>query len=187
MYEKKEAFKARIEQRIDEINTFSIKERKVIENWKFAVGDQLYPPVEGWNHCGKNYLWENTGEIPVWFETTFNAPEITGGEKLLFDAWFGGESLVFVDGKPFGELNPYHRSVNLDAYSDSKKHTLSVQVVPHLLFGEKSTKRQFDHAHLLIIDKRIKRFANKLRISLEMAFCSKNQQLGESLFMLLEK
>ncbi len=187
MYEKKEAFKARIEQRIDEIAALMIKERKIIQNWKYTVEDSLYPPGEGWQHCQQHQLWENTGEVPVWFETSFKIPEKTECEDVLLDAWFGGESLVFVDGKTFGELNPYHRSLNLNAFSDSKKHTLSVQVVPHLLFGEKSTKRQFDHAHLLIIDKRIKRFANKLRISLETAFCSKNQQLGESLFMLLEK
>ena len=187
MYEKKEAFKARIEQRIDEITALMIKNRKIIENWKFTVEDSLYPPGEGWQPCQQHQLWEKTGEVPVWFETSFQIPERTEYEDILLDAWFGGESLVFVDGKPFGELNPYHRSVNLNAYSDSKRHTLSIQVVPHLLFGEKSTKRQFDHAHLLIIDKRIKQFTDKLRISLETAFYNKDETLAESLFVLLEK
>lgn len=187
MYEKKEAFKARIEQRIDEITALMIKNRKIIENWKFTVEDSLYPPVEGWQHCQQHQLWESTGEVPVWFETSFQIPKRTEYEDVLLDAWLGGESLVFIDGKPFGELNPYHRSVNLNVYSDSKRHTLSIQVVPHLLFGEKSTKRQFEHAHLLIIDKRIKQFTDKLRISLETAFYSKEQQLCEGLYMLLEK
>lgn len=187
MYEKKEAFKARMEQRIDEIKSLMIKQRTILDHWRFAVEDALYPPAEGWHHCPEHHLWDYTGEIPVWFETSLQIPEKTEHEDILLDARFGGESLVFVDGKPFGELNPYHRSVNLNAYSDSKRHTLSIQVVPHLLFGEKSTNRQFDHAHLLIIDKRIKQFTDKLRISMETAFYSKNQQLGEGLFMLLEK
>ncbi|MFW6263349.1 MAG: alpha-mannosidase, partial [Thermotogota bacterium] len=187
MYEKREALKARIEQRIDEIVSLIIKKRINVDHWKFAVGDHLYPPVQGWHHCSVNHIWEKTGEVPVWFENTFKIPQRAQGEDVLLDAWFGGESLVFVDGKPFGELNPYHQTINLNQFSDSKNHTVSIQVVPHLLFGEKSTKRQFDHSHLLIIDKRIRQFANKLYICLETAFFSENKQFSDSLFLLLEK
>ncbi|MFP4460990.1 MAG: alpha-mannosidase [Thermotogota bacterium] len=187
MYEKREALKARIEQRIDEIVSLIIKKRMNVDHWKFAVGDHLYPPAEGWQHCSKNHRWEHTSELPVWFENTFKIPQRTEDEDVLLDAWFGGESLVFVDGKPFGELNPYHQTINLNQFSDSKNHTVSIQVVPHLLFGEKSTKRQFDHSHLLIIDKRIRQFANKLYICLETAFFSENKQFSDSLFLLLEK
>lgn len=187
MYEKQDAFKARIEQRIDEVTALMIKKRMLIKNWKFIVKESLYPPGEGWQHCVQHHLWENTGEMPVWFETSIQIPERTENVDVLLDAWFGGESLVFIDGKPFGELNPYHRSVNLNTYSDSKHHTISIQVVPHLLFGEKSNKRQFDHSHLLIIDKRVKRFADRLRITLETGFYSKNETLAESIFALLEK
>lgn len=187
MFEKREAIKARFEQRIDEINALKIKRRSPVDQWQFTVGNALYPPALGWKPCLVKHLWDNTGEEPVWFETQVQIPQREEHESVLFDAWFGGESLLFVDGKPFGEINPYHLQVNMNAFSDNKKHTISVQVVPHLLFGEKSDKRQLDHSHLLIIDQRISRFAEQLRITLETAFYTKDLLLSERLFSLLEK
>jgi len=187
MFEKHEAIKSRFEQRIDEIDALKIKKRIRVDQWHFTQADTLFPPTSGWKPCLRGHLWDNTGEKPVWFETQVQIPQRREHESIFFNAWFGGESMLFVDGKPFGELNPYHQQVNVNAYTDNHTHTLSVQVVPHLLFGEKSQKRQMDHSHLLIIDERISQFVHQLKITLETAFYTKDSLLSERLFLLLEK
>jgi alpha-mannosidase len=187
MYEKISSFKTRIEQRIEEIRPYVITKRMGIEGWKVTRNDSLYPPVDNWEHVKVGYRWENEDEIPVWFETTVHLPRIEPHQDCLLSIWTGGESLVFIDGKPFGEINPYHRSINVNKFCTDKNHTLSIQTVPHLLFGEKSTNRQLEYAFVLIADRDIKRFTDTLQLTLDSAVATDDTQLQEQLCVLLEE
>jgi alpha-mannosidase len=187
MYEKLSSFKTRIEQRIEEIRPYIISNRVIVDGWKFACHDGLYPPVDEWIHVKVGYRWENENEKPVWFETIINLSKIEKHQDCLLNIWCGGESLVFIDGKPFGEINPYHRTINVNKFCTDKNHTLSIQTVPHLLFGEKSTNRQLEYANILITDKEIRRCADTLQMTLDTAVNTSDIQIQEQLCLLLEE
>jgi len=187
MYEKIKSFKTRIEQRIEEIRPYVITKRMGIEGWKFTHSDALYPPVGDWEHVKSGFRWETENEMPVWFETIISLPRIEAHQDCLMNIWTGGESLVFVDGKPFGEINPYHRAINANKFCNGNNHTLSIQSVPHLLFGEKSTNRQLEYAYILIVDKDIKRLTDTLQLTLDTAVSTDDTQLQEQLCVLLEE
>lgn len=62
------------------------------------------------------------------------------GQRAYLKLWFGGETLVLVDGKPYGEINEYHRILNITPLADGKPHTIEAQVMPRSLLEDRKSQ-----------------------------------------------
>jgi len=51
----------------------------------------------------------------AWFHARFTLPRETAGREVFFRAVTGADTLVFVDGAPFGAVNPMHEKLRLSA------------------------------------------------------------------------
>jgi len=94
-----------------------------------------------WKYCDKEislpFRWE-TSSAPVVFETELSLQISNKIESPYLRLWFGGESLLKVDEKPYGEINEYHREISLTELCDGKLHKLIAETMPRGLFGTKS-------------------------------------------------
>ncbi len=186
MYEKKMRFKSRIEEMIDDIKPYSYKKKCDIDKWKFSCADSDYPPVSNWINVDIGYEW-NPNKFPVWFESTFMVDSLAQGESAYLEMWFGGESLVFIDGSTFGEINPYHKSIDISDFCDEKKHTVDVQAVPKFLFGHQNRTPKLEKARIDIMDTQMVKIINSFKMALEVfhhsddeVFCSRLAKIIEN-------
>ena len=186
MYERLDYFEKRMKEQFGEIKPFIIKRRETISNWRFASSKALFPPVQGWTHINSGYEW-NRAKSPVWFETDLFIEAVEPGEDIFLSVWTGGESLVFVDGQPFGELNLYHKQLNVQRFADASTHTVDIQSVPHGLFGEKSRETRLERAFLIVTDKAINDFFRLLDTTLDLCVNTDDKDLSDSLRELLEE
>ncbi|MGC9771601.1 alpha-mannosidase [Fervidobacterium islandicum] len=126
----------------------------------YKLLDELMPycvvKVEelSWKHNTKSinlpYEW-NDMSYPAVFSTEFQIKPSENSHVCYLRGWFGGESLVRIDGKPFGEINEYHREVNLTQFCDGEKHEIIVETMPRGLFGTKS-EPVFSEGFLIFYD-----------------------------------
>ena len=75
------------------------------------------------------YRWDET-KFPVWFRTSIESEKPQAGEGSSSKAVPGGESLVLIDGRSFGEINVYHQFLDLTEFADGKSHVIDIQTVP---------------------------------------------------------
>ena len=59
----------------------------------------------------------------AWFRAAYTAPK--GGKPLFLSVLPNSDSLAFIDGKPAGALNLFHKKIRIDA--DGKQHILHVE------------------------------------------------------------
>lgn len=111
----------RIDQYIDllESRSYTTVEGSVFCPWGYtetsetygeSIPSLAYAPIAFPFHYGKP--WTN-----FWFSTTVTLPSLKGELFLLLDT--ETDTLVFVDGKPFGATNPYHRKLRVTEYAGS--------------------------------------------------------------------
>lgn len=102
-----------------------------------------------------NFKWEKEAS-PIIFENKIFLEKCEKDYSVYMSGWFGGESLVKVDGKSFGEINVFHKEVNLSSFADGKEHIIQVCTVPRGLFGTKE-EAVFRYAHLVRYDDELKK------------------------------
>ncbi|MDY0290116.1 MAG: glycoside hydrolase family 38 C-terminal domain-containing protein [Sphaerochaeta sp.] len=109
----------RIDQYIDllESRSYITVEGPVFGPWGYGetretYGESIpslpYAPIEFPFHYGKP--WTN-----FWFSTTVTLPSLKEELFLLLDT--ETDTLIFVDGKPFGATNPFHRKLRVTEFS----------------------------------------------------------------------
>jgi alpha-mannosidase len=151
VYRKKEIDCSRFSKMLDEIMPYCVTRiEKLI--W-IHKGEMIRLP----------YRWKG-GNEPAIFESVFQQNLLESFHKCYLRAWFGGESLIKVDGLTLGEINEYHREINLTQFCDGKEHKLTVETMPRGLFGTKS-EPLFTEGYLICYDAdmlRAVRFFKKL-------------------------
>ncbi len=125
-----------------ELLPFAIIGRSTFDNW-FLNDYKISIP----------YIWNN--EKIVTFTNSFKQDRLFDEEELYLKAWFGGESLVKIDGKSYGEVNQFHREIDLTPFCDGNEHVISVTTVPRGLFGSKE-EPVFKYAFLVKYNKQFR-------------------------------
>ncbi len=142
-------------------------------------------PLKGWIHEGKEielpYEWEG---LRTSFEIELALPPKTVGNYLK--AWFGGETLIRIDGVPYGEINEYHRTLNLDEIADGKRHLIRAEVVCRGLFG-KPEKQVFSEAFLYEEDSEIRRVVNFVERAIDLIEHVEDERLLNALLDLTDR
>ncbi|WP_206076274.1 alpha-mannosidase [Marinitoga lauensis] len=140
MYHKLDKELKRINNIIEEIFPYQVVDIiPVNENWKFIQGEKIEDVNTG-------YKWEYS-IFPVKFIKEINVPYGYYGEF-----WFGGETLIRIDGKIYGEINEHHKEIELPA----GKYIIEAETVPYNLFGRPG-KAIFEKANLIKIDFKVKK------------------------------
>ncbi len=121
-----------------EILPYAVVEKKFFKGWKNGKKLIEFP-----------YKW--SGDFQV-FENEFSLY----GEGWYLKGWFGGEALLKIDGFPVGEFNVYHKEFDITPFCDGKTHKVTIEVVPHGLFGQR-TDTVFKEAFLIRYDIPVKR------------------------------
>jgi len=185
MYEKKVRFKSRMEEMIDDIKPYIFRKKINLNSWKFSDISSDFPPASGWTNIEKGFSW-SPKKFPVWFEGKFQLEEISEEESAYLELWFGGESLVLIDGNLFGEINPFHKTIDISKFCDGKKHIVNVQSVPKSLFGHQNRNPLFEKAQVLIKDRDIDRITRSLTMAVELFKISDNEDFYPRLARLIE-
>ncbi|APT76003.1 alpha-mannosidase [Marinitoga sp. 1135] len=133
MYRDKDKEISHLKRLLSEFYPYCIIERKEYIGWKNNDIEITIP-----------YTWK--GNIAS-FENFFSISE----KNFYLRVWCGGESLVLIDNKPHGEINPYHREIDLTPFADGKKHKIKIETVPRGLFGTKETS-EFNESFLIKYD-----------------------------------
>ncbi len=138
---------------------------------------------DGWTYYDKviktPYTWDYSGN-PVHFKNAFAFEKLKPNEKLYLRGWFGGESLVLIDEKPYGEINEYHREINLTPFCDEQKHEIEVQTVARGLFGSRE-ESVFKYAKWIVYDEDMWKVLNFAKNVVEVANETKDENLAKAL------
>ena len=102
---------------------------------------------------GEKLSFDEQFPLPITGE--FEFPKVENDETVFLEVWAGGESLVKVDGKPYGEINEYHRLLRIDDLLDGKKHSITLEVVPKGLFGTSNFNPRFERSNLIIFNRKM--------------------------------
>jgi hypothetical protein len=82
------------------------------------------PPQEGvWKPIQAPAPWGKAWTCS-WFQATYHAPH-DQGKPLFLNVLLNADSLAFIDGKPYGAFNLYHKKLRIEA--DGKEHILHVE------------------------------------------------------------
>ena len=180
MYASVKELYARFNRILGEIIPYRTKRRIKIDNWSFARFPSDTPPESDEIKIDAGYKWEPE-PFPVWFVNRLELPKPGSEEGLFFEVWTGGESLVLVDGKAFGEINEYHKDIDLSEVADGKEHQLAIQTVPKGLFGSSVFEPAFESSSLLLVDKGIDASIRLFHMAIEVLKYTDNQLLAEKL------
>ncbi|OAA29134.1 hypothetical protein AT15_03860 [Kosmotoga arenicorallina S304] len=186
MYPSVKELYARFNRILGEIIPYRIKRRIELGSWSYTCSASDVPPEKSEMEIKAGFKWD-PGFFPVWFTKELELPAIEKGEMLLFKTWAGGESLVLVDGKASGEINEYHKDVDLSEFADGKKHRISIQTVPKGLFGTSVFEPMFESSFLLVIDREIDSATRLFHMSIEVLKNTDNKLLTEKLAQLLDE
>lgn len=141
----------RLKKELSEIAPYIVKTRKKLNEWKFTNSPSEKPPIDGWMDISTGYRWDEK-TFPVWFRSYFRIEVIDRNDRLFADISPGGESLVLIDGKPFGEINVFHKQLDISNFADNNSHSMEIQTVPRELLGKPVHNPSFEKAELLIVD-----------------------------------
>ena len=76
-----------------------------------GVGDYEYFYDE-WKELNVGDKWGNNG-WSAFFKNSFDMPERFAGKKVTLNVYFGGDSLLSLNGEPYQGLDPFRNSVLL--------------------------------------------------------------------------
>ena len=168
----------RMKRQASELFSLSIKKNEMIRNWLFTNGEKEEEVEVG-------YKWDPS-VFPVVFKTTLRLPNVADDSMVCLDIWTGGESLVKIDGKPFGEINPHHRYLDISKFCDDNEHVIEIESVPRGLFGENNPEPKLERAYLLIFDKDILKSFRRFDLVAEL-FEVVDEYLQEMIYKTFEK
>jgi alpha-mannosidase len=114
----------RIEQRLEFLERNAYRKLASLDFEVFET-DKTFraPPERGdWRKIESPAPWGKPWQC-AWFRSTFRAPKI--GAPLFLSVLPNADSLVFLDGKPFGAFNFFHKKLRIDA--DGAEHSLYIE------------------------------------------------------------
>lgn len=173
-YSKKDAH-SKFRRAIGELVPYEIKKRHQEERWLFNGKEWVNPGFE-WNR--RTY--------PVFFSKRVTLQTGSADDELCLRLWFGGESLVRIDGFPFGELNDYHRELDLTSLT-GRSVLVEAEVVPRGLFGSGIEKPVFSEALVIVRDGPVRRLLRELSLVNEVFLHSEDDALVGKLYKLLSE
>ncbi|MBQ7546926.1 MAG: alpha-mannosidase [Clostridia bacterium] len=118
----------------DDLAAIKIKELKkriytdveFMNPWKMReciykdVGEYEYL-YEGWKELNVGDRWGKNG-WSAFFKNSFDLPARFAGHKVTLNVYFGGDSLVTLNGVPYQGLDPFRNSVLLTNYAAGGEH-----------------------------------------------------------------
>ncbi|PLV60513.1 alpha-mannosidase [Thermotoga sp. KOL6] len=169
---------------ISEMFPYIFVKKVPLTNWFFSENSCDKKPSRYEKTVNPGFEW-NFHAAPVWFKKELEPISIEDDQKVYLKLWFGGETLIFVDGKPYGEINEHHRMLNITPLADGKTHLIEAQTVPRGLFG-KPEHPIFSEAYLLVIDEKIKEVLKTLELTIKTAETIDDEVLSRKLIRLTE-
>lgn len=163
--------------KLDEIIQWIVIYREKLDGWNFSDGFITRKVDIG-------FVWDSN-KFPVKFSREIilskNLPE---GDVYL-GLWFGGESLVKLNGKNYAALNEYHRFVFLP--SRNEKYIVEVEVVPKGLFGAPVQNPKFEKADLIVKDSEIEKLCILMKNLIDLYAVCNDENLVHELEKLIEE
>ncbi|KLO23987.1 alpha-mannosidase [Marinitoga sp. 1197] len=172
MYHKIKHEILRIKKMIDDIYPYQYIDIIPINNWEFFQSGKSFEVSVG-------FEWEYK-PFPVVFRKKLKVPHDYYGEF-----WFGGETLIKIDGNPYGEINEYHKEIDLSFIADGKEHLFEAETVPYNLFGIPSKKTIFKRANLIKINRGMRKLIRYFIGISQLIEISKNDSLNDELSSLV--
>lgn len=186
MYDSYDRKYVKYKRMISDILPYALISRKELKQWNFSYISNEEKKNKFGRKIDVGESW-STSHKSVVFKRRVKIPVIDSNEIISLKAWFGGESLVNVDGKPFGELNEYHKELDLSVFADDSEHLVEVHVVPHGLLGQRVKKPVFEKAELIIEHRTIKRIIWNFYLVNELIKETDDSVLKDLLSDLLDK
>ena len=85
-----------------------------------GIGDYEYLYDE-WKELNVGDKWGNNG-WSAFFKNSFDMPERFAGKKVTLNVYFGGDSLLSINGEPYQGLDPFRNSVLLSENAVAGEH-----------------------------------------------------------------
>ncbi|PHJ13620.1 alpha-mannosidase [Fervidobacterium sp. SC_NGM5_G05] len=152
----------------------------MIENFNFS----------GWIYEGKNidlpFAWNYNGINHVVFSNKFSILRKNDFEDVYIQAWFGGESLVLIDEEPYGEINAYHKELNITPFCDGEEHKIEVQTVARGLFGTRE-ESVFKYSRIVVYDNEIRKVIFFVKNVIDTIKETNNESLANALVNLADE
>ncbi len=161
MYREKDREIAHLKRMLGELEPYVYRKIHYQTDWIYEKRT-IHPPFK-WS--GNFAVFET--EIDLYDKNTY-----------LF-AWFGGESLVVVDGKSYGQINPLQKELWLGRLSRGE-HNVKVQVVPRGLFGNRENA-VFEYSYLVEIDEEIRSVIDFTQAVIDLASRVEDESLALAL------
>lgn len=179
MYLKPEKIKERYMAMINEFLPYAVIKKKEIKNFIFKNSHEKIS-------VSKGFEWDSK-DFPVYFVTEIKAEIPEEYETVYLEIWTGGESLVIIDDFPYGEINPFHRDIDITKYADSSFHTVKLQTVPKKLFGEHQNHPCISYADIVYKDKYILKAYEMFRAAIEIMAATSDEALSQEIKNQLDK
>jgi len=176
MLSKKEKVKI-YERKLDEIAQWIVIYREKLDGWNFSDNSLTRKVNIG-------FVWDPT-KFPVKFSREIIPPKDIPDGDIYLDLWFGGESLVKLNGKNYTALNEHHKLVFLP--SRNEKYIIEAEVVPRGLFGTPTRYPRFEKADLIVKDAEIEKLCIILRNLIDLYKLSDDRDLTHELEKIMEK
>jgi alpha-mannosidase len=174
MYHKINHEVLRIKEIIKDLYPYQYIDIIPINNWEFEQNGKV-------SNIEIGYEWNYT-TFPVIFRNEIKIPKDYYGEF-----WFGGETLIKIDGKPYGEINEYHKEIDFSFISNNINHIIEAEVVPYNLFGTPSTKTIFEKANFIKINHNMRKLIRYFVGISQLIELSNNESLNNELSDLINK
>lgn len=91
-----------------------------------GIGDYDYL-YDGWKDLDVGDVWGGNG-LSAFFKNSFTVPERFKGKKVTLNVYFGGDSLLSLNGKPYHGLDPFRNTVLLtEKAAGGEKYDVDVE------------------------------------------------------------
>jgi len=165
------------EKKLDEIVQWIVIHREKLDGWNFS-DNSLTRKVD------VGFTWDST-RFPVRFSREIVLSKDLPEGGVYLDLWFGGESLVKLNGKDYTALNEHHRLVFLP--SRNEKYIVEAEVVPRGLSGTPIRNPKFEKADLIVKDLEIEKLCILLKNLIAFYATCDDKDLVHELERLIEE
>lgn len=179
MYESKKMGLLRLKRSIGEILPYRIYKKEILGKWLLINADTGIETA-----INIPYKW-NPETFPAIFKTDLYFPETDKKTSLNLDLWFGGETAVTVDGESYGEINPFHRLLDVSSLTPDRSYTFVFKTVPKSLFGKHNANPCFDRNYLVYVDKEIDYIIKYFDLIIKTIEISGNDDFNKKMFSVL--
>ncbi|MFC1713243.1 alpha-mannosidase [Candidatus Poribacteria bacterium] len=157
-----------INDRLNEIQGSIVSQRCPIGGWEASVTGNRQgpsaPPETGWEPFNIGSVWGGK-DVTMWFRATATVPEGMAGKRVVALVRPGGESLLYVNGKPCQGLDRNREEVLLlEKAKGGEQCEILVESYSSARFDEKHT---FQCADLAVVDMDIREFYWDARVAFD--------------------